>query len=411
MQTLKLEIGNDGIALIIIDLPGRPMNVLTAEFQRDLTAAIDRLASDPGLRGAILTSGKPGHFIVGADIKEMLQALDRGVTAKQAAHMSQAMSSTLRRMETCGKPIACALNGLALGGGFEVALACHYRVLAQDANVGLPEVGLGLLPAAGGTQRVPRLIGVEKALPILLTGQPVKAKEALTLGLVHAVAAAGEVVSVAKTWLLGPAKAVQPWDEKGYRIPGGAGPSASHAARTFTAGTALIAQNTQRNYPAPLAILSCVYEGTQVMIETGLRIESKYFGQLMAGSVARNMMRTLFINKGAADKLVHRPEGLAKFKVAKVGILGAGMMGAGIAYVSAAAGIDVVLLDATLEQAEKGKQYSMKLLQKKLERGQTTQDKRDALLARIQPTIAYADLAGCDLVIEAVFENREVKTR
>jgi len=409
MQTLNLNIDSDGIALITIDLAERPMNVLTPQLQLDLAAAIERVAGDPAIRGAILTSGKPGSFIAGADIKDMVQAFDRGISAVEGAAISQVLSRILRRMETCGKPIACALNGLALGGGFEVALACHFRVLAEDAYVGLPEVTIGLLPGAGATQRLPRLIGIETALPLLLTGQQRNANEALKLGLVNALAKSEDVVAVAKAWLLGSPKATQPWDEKGFRVPGGSGPSASHAARTFTVGTALAAQNTQRNYPAPLAILSCVYEGTQLNIDTGLRIESKYFGQLLSGPVARNMMRTLFVNKGAADKLARRPEGVPKSKVSKVGILGAGMMGAGIAYVSAATGIEVILLDTTLAQAAHGKQYSAKLLQKNLERGKTTQAKADAHLARIKPTTDYADLAGCDLVIEAVFENRAVK--
>lgn len=409
MQTLTLTIDNDGVALIVIDLPDRPMNVLTPQMQRELTEAIERLASDPTVRGAVVTSGKTGSFIAGADIKDMVLAFDRGITAAQGAQMSETLSRMLRRLETCGKPVACALNGLALGGGLEVALSCHFRVLAEDGYIGLPEVTIGLLPGAGGTQRLPRLIGIEKALPILLTGQQVHASEALKLGVVHTLAKAKDVVATAKAWILGTPKAAQPWDEKGFRVPGGAGPAAPHAARTFTAGTALTAQNTQRNYPAPLAILSCVYEGTLVPIDTGLRIESKYFGQLLSGPVARNMMRTLFVNKGAADKLARRPEGVPKSKVAKVGVLGAGMMGAGIAYVCSAAGIEVVLLDTTLEQAERGKQYTTKLLQKNLERSKTTQDKVSAQLARIRPTADHADLAGCELIIEAVFEDRAVK--
>jgi len=409
MQTLKIQVDPEGIALVVIDLPGRPMNVVTPEFQSELAAAIDRIAGDASIRGAVLTSGKAGSFIAGADLKEILQQFDRGVTAAEGAKLSQQLSGLLRRLETCGKPVACAMNGLALGGGFEVALACHYRVLAADASVGLPEVGLGLLPGAGGTQRVPRLIGIEKAGPILLAGQPVKAADALKLGLVHAVAAPNEVVATARRWLLETPRAVQPWDEKGFRVPGGAGPSAAHAARSFTAGTAVTAQNTQRNYPAALAILSCLYEGTQLTIDAGLRIESKYFGQLMADPVARNMVRTLFINKGAADKLARRPDGVDKSKVRKLGVLGAGMMGAGIAHVSAAAGIEVVLLDTSIEQAQKGKRHSETLLQKSLQRGKLSQEQVDAQLARIQPSADFADLADCELVIEAVFESRAVK--
>ncbi|MFY9329231.1 MAG: 3-hydroxyacyl-CoA dehydrogenase NAD-binding domain-containing protein [Georgfuchsia sp.] len=410
MQTcLTLSVDKDGIALIVFDLPGRPMNVLTPEFQSELAQAVETVAADAAVKGAILTSGKAGSFIAGADIRQLAESFDQGISAKEGAALSGHLSKIFRRLETCGKPFACAINGVALGGGFEIALACHYRVLAEDASVGQPEVNLGLLPGGGGTQRVPRLIGIEPSLQFLLLGKHLPAREALKLGLVHAVAKSTEVVEKARQWLLTSPNATQPWDDKGYRIPGGAGALAHHAPRSFIAGTAIVAQTTQRNYPAPLAILSCIYEGTQRQMDVGLRIESKYFGQLLSGVVARNLMRTLFINKGTADKLVRRPEGVAKSKVQKLGILGAGMMGAGIAHVSAAAGIDVVLLDSTIEQAEKGKQYSVKLLQKNLDRGKTTPEKVAAQLARIKPTTDYADLAACDLVIEAVFENRAVK--
>jgi 3-hydroxyacyl-CoA dehydrogenase/enoyl-CoA hydratase/3-hydroxybutyryl-CoA epimerase len=409
MKTLTVALDADGIALVSIDVPGRPMNVLTPDFNEDLTALLKTVAEDAAIKGVVITSGKPGAFIAGADIKGIVNSFDAGISAAEGAAMSQNLSRLLRRLETCGKPVACAINGVALGGGFEVALACHYRVLAQDASVGLPEVGIGLLPGGGGTQRLPRLIGIEKAGPILLGGQPLKAADALKLGLVHAVAPAGELIAAARTWLLGAPDAVQPWDKKGYSVPGGAGPAASHAVRSFTMGTAITAQNTQRNLPAPLAILSCLYEGTMLPMDTALKVESKYFGQLLAGPVARNMMRTLFINKNAADKLARRPDGVPPSKVKTLGILGAGLMGAGIAHVSAAAGIAVVLLDSSEELAQKGKQHCAALLQKALERGKTTQEKADAQLARIKPTADYAELAACDLVIEAVFESRSVK--
>jgi len=405
--TLNLTVDSDGIATITIDLPGRPMNVLTREFQTDLAAAVEQIASEPAIVGAILISGKPGAFIAGADIKDLVQAFDAGIDAVQGARLSQGLSRLLRRLETSGKPFVAAINGLALGGGLEVALACHHRVLAADAAVGLPEVNLGLLPGAGGTQRLPRLIGIEKAGPLLLTGRQLKSSEAL--GVVHEVVPAADVLERARAWLRDKPSAVQPWDQKGYQVPGGAGMLASHAQRSFTVGTAITARDSQRNYPAPLAILSSLYEGTQVPIDTGLRIESKYFGQLLAGPVARNMMRTLFISKGNADKLSHRPSEVPKSRVTRLGVLGAGMMGAGIAYVSAAADIEVVLLDSTLEQAQKGKQYSANLLEKAVARGRSTREKADAQLARIHPTQDYADLAGVDLVIEAVFENRAVK--
>lgn len=399
----------DGIAVIAIDLPDRAVNVLTPLLQAELLEAVEQLFDHVEVRGIVITSGKAGAFMAGADINVLVDMFEHGCTANQGSQLSRSFSRQLRRLETGGKPVACAMNGLALGGGFELALACHYRVLADDASVGLPEVGLGLLPGAGGTQRLPRLIGIEKAEPLLLTGKPVKAVEALKLGLVHAIAPADDVLGAARAWLLATPSTTQPWDEKGFRVPGGSGPQAAHAARTFTAATALAAQNTQRNLPAPLAILSCLYEGTLVGFDTGLSIESKYFGQMLASPVARNLIRTLFINKGEADKLVARPEGIAKSRVARLGVLGAGMMGAGIAYVAAKAKIDVVLLDSTSEQAEKGRYHTAKLEQKKLARGDVTQAQVDALLARITPTTDYTDLAECDLVVEAVFESRSVK--
>ncbi len=414
MKTLELRLGDDGVALIHIDLVDRPMNVLTPELVEDLAAAVEEVVAAPGITGVILASAKPGAFVAGADIKGMLALLDAGpVPAAQGAALGEAFGRLTRRMEACGKPFVAALEGPALGGGFELALACHRRVMADQpkAVVGLPEVGLGLLPAGGGTQRLPRLIGIEKALGLLLTGRHVKAAEALKLGLVHELVPAGDTVAAARRWLLTQPRAVQPWDDKGFRIPGGAGPTAPHASRSFTAGTTLLAGQTQRNLPAPLAILSCVYEGTQLPLDVGLRVERKYFGRLLADPVARNLMRTLFLNKGRIDKLANRPVGVPPSKVARLGVLGAGMMGAGIAHVAAGVGIEVVLLDSTLAQAERGKAHAARQLDKAVERGRTTREQADAVLARIRPATDHASLAGCDFVIEAVFENRDIKAQ
>jgi 3-hydroxyacyl-CoA dehydrogenase/enoyl-CoA hydratase/3-hydroxybutyryl-CoA epimerase len=409
-QDIRYSVDGDGIALLLIDVAGRPMNVLTPEFRSDLAECIERISGDAAVRGAVVASAK-SSFMAGADIKDMVGAFARGLTAAQAAGFSLELSRLFRRLETCGKPVAAAINGVALGGGLEVALACHYRVMADDpkAGVGLPEVKIGLLPGAGGTQRVPRLIGVTEALKLITEGRQLGAADALKKGLVHEVAPASEIVERARQWILKGGEGVQPWDRKGFRIPGGAGQTSPAAAQAFMVGTALTAKTTMRNYPAPLAILSCVYEGTQVPIDQGLAIESRYFGQLLAGSVARNLMRTMFVNKGLADKLARRPAGPPKSQVRRLGILGAGMMGAGVAYVSALAGMDVVLIDSTLELAEKGKEYSRRLLAKDVERGKRTQADVDAVLARIRPTVSYDDLAGVDLVIEAVFESREIK--
>ncbi len=408
--TIQYQVDADGIALLTINLPDRSMNVLTPEFMSDLGTLVEKLASDDAVKGAVLTSGKKA-FIAGADIKDMVTAYDRGVTAREAAGFSRNINQLLRRMETCGKPIAVAINGLALGGGLEVCLACHYRVLASDtgAVLGFPEVNIGLLPGGGGTQRTPRLIGVEASLPMILQCLNQKPEQALKLGLVHEVAPVAEIVERARQWVLTKGDAEQPWDKKGFRVPGGAGAMTPKTAQQYMVGTSLLAGKTQHNYPAPIAALSAIYEGCIVPIDTGLDIEAQYFGQLLSGPVARNMMRTLFVNKGAADKLVNRPKGVEKSAVKKLGILGAGMMGAGIAYVSARAGMDVILLDTDQANAEKGKAYSTGLLDKAIARGKSTEAKKEALLSRITPTTDYALLEGCDLVIEAVFENVTIK--
>jgi 3-hydroxyacyl-CoA dehydrogenase/enoyl-CoA hydratase/3-hydroxybutyryl-CoA epimerase len=409
-QNIRYSVDADGIATLAIDVAGRPMNVLTPEFRADLAECIDKVVADAAVRGAVVCSAK-SSFMAGADIKDMVGAFDRGITAKEASGFSWTLHQLFRRMETCGKPLAAAINGVALGGGLELALACHYRVIEDGAKagVGLPEVTIGLLPGAGGTQRVPRLIGIPAALRLITEGKQLAPADALKQGLVHEVAPADQIVERARQWILKGGEGVQPWDKKGFKVPGGAGQTSPAVAQAFMAGTALTARATMRNYPAPVAILSCVYEGTQVPIEQGLALESKYFGKLLSGVVARNLMRTLFVNKGLADKLMRRPAGPPKSQVRRLGILGAGMMGAGVAYVSARAGMDVVLLDSTLELAEKGKDYSRRLLAKDVSRGKRTQADADAVLARIKPTASYDDLAGADLVIEAVFENREIK--
>jgi len=409
-NTIQYTVDNDGIATLLIDLPGKSMNVLCAELVSDLSECVDKVATDENVSGAILASGKSA-FIAGADLTELVTAYDRGTTAEEGYGWSRHLSSVLRKLETCGKPFAVAINGLALGGGFELCLACHYRVMSNHpkAVLGLPEVSIGLIPGAGGTQRLPRLVGTEKALPVILQGKKLKPQQALELGVVHEIAPVSELLDRAKTWLLETPHPVAPWDAKGFRMPGGAGASSPKTAQQFMVGTSLLAGMTQHNYPAPIAAISAVYEGCITPIDTGLDIESQYFGQLVSGVTARNMMRSLFVNKGAADKLARRPRGVEKSRVTKLGILGAGMMGAGIAYVSARAGMQVVLLDTEIESAELGKAYSENLLNKAIKRGYSTEEKAQALLNMIHPTTEYADLEGCELVIEAVFESREIK--
>ena len=409
-NAIRIDVDTAGIATLTIDLPGRSMNVLNQALIAELGAAIERIATDSAIKGAIITSGKAA-FIAGADLMEIVGIYGSGVSGPALMKKMGSYSAMLRRLETCGKPVAAAINGTALGGGLELTLACHWRVLADDpkAVVGLPEVQVGLLPGAGGTQRLPRLIGIQPALELMTQGTHVEPQKAKALGIVHAVAPAGQVVSAARAWLTGAPDPVQPWDKKDFRWKGGAGALHPAAQQVFTAGTAMIADKTQHNYPAPIAILSAVYEGSIVPIETGLKIEARYFTGLLLDPVYRNMTRTLFINKGAADKLVRRPAGVPASRVTRLGMLGAGMMGAGIAYVSARAGMDVVLLDTTQEAAEKGKDYARKIVDKRVEQGKSTAAERDALLAKIRTTTNFADLAGCELVIEAVFEDRKIK--
>ena len=409
-NTIQYSVDNDGIATLVIDVPGKSMNVLSGELISDLSECVDRVTTDKNVSGAIITSGKKA-FIAGADLTEIVSAYDRGMTPEQGYDLSQTLTIVLRKLETCGKPFAAAINGLALGGGFELCLACHYRVISDHpgAVLGLPEVGIGLMPGWGGTQRLPRLIGIENSLPVILQGKKLKPEQALELGVVHEVAPADELLTRAKNWLMTEPNAVAAWDVKGFRVPGGAGAMNPKTMQTFMLGTSLLAANTQHNYPAPIAALSAVYEGCITPIDAGLDIESQYFGTLLAGVTARNMVRSLFVNKGAADKLARRPQGVEKSKVTRLGILGAGMMGAGIAYVSARAGMQVVLLDTEIESAERGKAYSENLLNKAVKRGYSTEEKALAVLAKIHPTTDYTDLEGCELVIEAVFESREIK--
>ena len=409
-KTLHYKLDKEGIVTLTIDVPDRSMNVLTPELTREIAEYADKVSGDDKVKGVVIVSGK-NSFIAGADLKDLVTAYDRGATLKQCYDWSQELSQAYRKLETCGKPVAVAINGVALGGGLELCLACHYRVLSDHpkAVVGLPESQVGLLPGAGGTQRLPRLIGIREALPLMLEGRHVRPDKALALGIVHEIAPVAELEARARKWVLEKGDPEAPWDKKGFKVPGGAGAMHPGAAQTFMVGNALTSKTTQNNYPAALGIMSAVYEGTAMPIDRGLQVESKYFAQLLAGPVARNMMRTLFINKGLADKLARRPKDVEKSQVKKLGILGAGMMGAGVAYVSAGAGMEVVLLDTDLASAEKGKQYSAGLLAKQVERGKMDQAKAEALLGMIKPSADYADLAGCDLVIEAVFESREIK--
>ncbi len=411
-EVIHITVDADGIATLLFDRSDSNMNTMDRKFMDEIAAAIERLATDDAIKGAIFTSGKP-VFAAGADLKEMEASLDKAddLPVAERLEMNASLSKLLRRMETCGKPVACAINGTALGGGTEIALACHYRVVsdAKGIQLGLPEVQVGLLPGGGGTQRVSRLIGIQAAMPVVLEGQAWSAEKALKMGLVHKIVPAGELLAEAKRWLIEEGDPVQPWDKKGFKVPGGAGPSSPAVAQMLVVSNAMLQAKTFHNLPAPKAILSCLYEGPQLPMDKALEVEAKYFTLLQLDPVSRNMIRTLFINKGKADKLMHRPADVPKTTFRKIGVVGAGLMGAGIAYHCAKLGIETVLIDRDQAAADKGKAYSATRLEKDIARGRMTKDKAAAILARIHPTTDYAGLADVELVVEAVFEDRAIK--
>lgn len=400
----------DGCAILTWDQKDRAMNVLNGDSLAELDACVKKAAADADVKGIVLTSGKKGSFVAGGDL-EQIEKLGSGpidfadMMARQGAILDQ-----LRRMELCGKPVVAAMNGVTLGGGFEIALACHHRILvdSRSAKVGLPESGMGLMPGAGGTVRLPRLVGIGTGLQLMLEGKQLGPDEAKKLGLVHQVVPEGELLAAAKKYVLDGGSAVQPWDQKGYKVPGG-GIDQPGGLQVLMGTIAMIHASTYGNYPHAKAILSAVYEGMKLPVERAGRVETRYFLTLLGGPVARNMLRTLFFGMQNASKGVRRPKDVPAYEVKKVGILGAGLMGAGIAFVAAKAGVDVVLLDREQAFADKGKQYSADRLGKDLAKGRTTQEKVDKTLARIQATTNYADLADCDVIVEAVFEDRGVK--
>jgi len=409
-QCMTLSVDADGVALVTIDVQGRPMNVLTPDFHAELSATLDQIKANEAVKGAVFTSAK-ADFMAGADLKWILSSISSIKTPDDAWQFAAPLNALFRKLETLGKPMVAAINGTALGGGLELALACHHRVAAINpaTRIGLPEVLVGLLPGAGGTQRLSRMIGVRDALMLMVEGTHLSVEQAAAKKIVDEVVPADALVSTARRYILEGGKAVNPWDEKNFKVPGGAGGMHPGVVQTFMGGAALVAKRTQHNYPAPAAIMSAVYEGTQLPIDSGLKVESTYLGTLLLNPVARNMIRTLFVNKLAAEKGAGRPADAPKQEVKTLGMLGAGMMGAGIAYVSARAGIGVMLLDATQEKAEKGRDYSTKLLAKEVERGRMAQAKADRVLSSIEATTDYNSLLGCDLIVEAVFEDQAIK--
>ncbi|RSN31521.1 3-hydroxyacyl-CoA dehydrogenase [Amycolatopsis sp. WAC 04169] len=411
-KTIRWEQDADGIVVLTLDDPKQSANTMNADFRESLGVVVDRLeAEKDNITGVVLTSAKK-TFFAGGDLNDLIQA--KPEHAAEITQSSSLMKGQMRRLEQLGKPVVAAINGAALGGGLELALATHHRIAAdvKGSQIGLPEVTLGLLPGGGGVVRTVRLLGIQSALlNVLLQGQrhrPAKAKE---LGLVHElVGTVEELVPAAKAWIkANPEGGVQPWDVKGYKIPGGTPSNPSFAANLPAFPANLRKQIKGANMPAPRAILAAAIEGSQVDFDTAITVETRYFISLATGQVSKNMTKAFFFDLQSINSGGSRPEGFEKYTAKKVGVVGAGMMGAAIAYVSAKAGIDVVLKDVTLEGAEKGKGYAVKLEEKALSRGKTTQEKSDALLARIKPTDKAEDFAGVDFVIEAVFESVELK--
>ena len=399
----------DGILIATMNRPGRSANLIDDEFVAALQQFLIKVETERNnWKGIVLASAKK-TFIAGADLNQLLLATDPQVVFQQA----EVFKGALRSLERCGLPVVAALTGAALGGGYEVALACHRRMAVKSptVKVGLPEVSLGLIPGGGGITRLTRHLGLEKSLPLLTEGKVLGIEKALQLGLIDEILAdEDELLARAKTWILEHPEAQQIWDTKNYRMPGGT-PSHPKMARMLAIAPAIAAQKTFGNYPAVDAILNAAVEGAMVDIDTALRIESRYLAQIAVSPVAKNMISTFWFQKNQLTAGSSRPANFPQRQVEKLGILGAGMMGAGIAYVAARSGLQVRLKDVSLERAEKGKAYSRQLVRRSVEKGKITPFQGQALLDKIQPTAITNDLAACDLVIEAVFEDRMLKAK
>ena len=408
MKTIQYELSN-GIATLTFDEPDSPVNTMCLQWQQDLTEATAQVVKDKdAITGIILASNK-STFFAGADLKSLMRnkVTDAGAIFTEIERMKK----NFRTLETLGKPVVSCLNGAALGGGWEVALVGHYRVAVDDKKIqfGMPEVSLGLIPGASGITKTTRLLGLMGAQPYLLEGKLFNPREGLDLGLIHElVADAAALRSAALAWIAANPVSAQPWDNKDYKIPGGT-PANPKIAMALTVAPAMMKKASRGLYPAPEAALAAMVEGAQVDFDTALRIESRYLARLAVDPVAKNMINTFFFNMNAVKSGQSRPKGIAKYKPQKVGILGAGMMGAGIAYSQAARGIATVLKDVTQEQADNGKAYSAKITQPRVDKGRMSPHDQAALLSRITATASYDDLKDCDLIIEAVFEQRQLK--
>jgi 3-hydroxyacyl-CoA dehydrogenase / enoyl-CoA hydratase / 3-hydroxybutyryl-CoA epimerase len=418
-QNFTFETDADGIALVTWNMPGRSMNVIDAKVTEELAAIVEKVATDAAIKGAVLTSNKDA-FCGGADLT-MLETLSRTFTeltksqGAEAANTrlfeeSRKLSQIARRMETCGKPWVAALNGTAMGGGFELALACHYRVASENdkTRLGLPEIKVGLFPGGGGTQRIARMMPPADALQFLLKGDQLRLNRAKSMKLIDAVVPARDLVRAAKDWIKAGGKAQAPWDVDGFKLPGGLVYSKA-GMMVLPPANALYRRETYDNYPAARAVMQVVYEGLQLPMDQALRVESRYFAKILKSPEAAAMIRSLFVSLQELNKGARRPPEVPAKPIKKIGVLGAGFMGAGVAYVTALAGIDVVLIDRDQESADKGKAHSLKLMTDQVNKGRVTPADRDALLAHITATPDYAALKDCDLIIEAVFEDRKVK--
>ncbi|MEV3988504.1 3-hydroxyacyl-CoA dehydrogenase NAD-binding domain-containing protein [Streptomyces sp. NPDC049837] len=410
---IRWEQGSDGVVVLTMDDPDQPVNTMNRTYVDSMEATVARLEAErEGITGVVLTSAKTSFF-AGGDVGFM-----SGARPEDAAALSEVctvLKSQLRRLETLGRPVAAAMNGTALGGGYEIALACHHRVALDipDSRIGLPEVTLGLLPGCGGVSRTVRLLGLEGALTdVLLEGRRYRPAEALAKGLVHELARSPEELTAkAREWVLANPGAVQPWDAEGYRMPGGAPSHPKVAARLPVYAATLRERLKGANMPAPRNVLAAAVESAQTGFDAGQKIETGYLVELMTGQVAKNMMRAFFHDMQHIRSGGSRPAGYPRHTARRVAVLGAGMMGAGIAYCCARAGLRVVLKDVSYDVAARGKRHSAQLLAHAVARGRTSREEADGVLARITPTADRAGLAGCDLVIEAVFEDPALKHR
>ncbi|TWO66946.1 3-hydroxyacyl-CoA dehydrogenase [Caenimonas sedimenti] len=410
MKTIRYEL-TSGIATITFDEPNSPVNTMCMDWQHDLTEVTAQVVKDKDqIQGIVLASAKT-TFFAGADLKGTmrLQPADAAAVFREI----ELVKKNFRTLETLGKPVVSCLNGTALGGGWEVALIGHYRIAVDDPKIqfGMPEVTLGLLPGASGVTKTVRLLGLMGAQPYLIEGKLFPPREALELGLVHELVPNAEALRpAALAWIAAHPQAAHPFDDKNYKMPGGT-PSNPKVAGMLAVAPAVLKQKTRGLYPAPESILAAMVEGAQVDFDTALRIESRYLARLIVSPVAKNMINTFFFNMNAIKSGQSRPKDVPRFKPQKVGLLGAGMMGAGIAYSQASRGIATVLKDVSQDKADNGKAYSVKLTQPRVEKGRMSPHDQAALLARITPTESANDLQGCDLIIEAVFENRELKAK